>query len=252
LETLIIIGNGNMARAIVSGIVDKYKITVIGRDSEKLQNLQKELNGKIEIGKFPVSVEGENVLLAIKPHSIDELSQKITGNANILMSVLAGVEIAKLKERFEAKNYIRAMPNLSALFGESMTSLTGDENGKYLATKIFLEVGSVVWFESENEIDIATAIAGSGPAYLALVAEALADGGVKAGLKRTDSEKLVKGLFRGFSPLIASHKASDIKDGVMSPKGTTAYGYGALEENGVRSAFIKAVEEAYNRAIELR
>ena len=143
------------------------------------------------------------------------------------------------------------MPNLSALFQKSMTSISGDIHSKNLALNIFSTIGSTIWLESENEINIATAIAGSGPAYLSLVAEAIADGGVKAGLKRKDSEKLVLGLFTGFAPLLEGHKASEIKDSVMSPKGTTAYGYATLEENSVRNSFMQAIESAYQRAIEL-
>jgi pyrroline-5-carboxylate reductase len=252
LEKIIIIGYGNMAKALISGMVGKYEILVVGRDFGKLKELEKEYNSKIKTSQFPVSVEDENVILVTKPHSIGEVSEQVSGTAKTFISVLAGVSVEKLGEHFKAESFVRAMPNLSALFGKSTTSLTGNESGKYLASKIFIEVGSTVWLDSENEIDIATAIAGSGPAYLALVAEALADGGVKAGLKRVDSEKLVAGLFNGFAPLINSHKASDIKDGVMSPKGTTASGVATLEENGIRSAFIKTIESAYNRAVELR
>jgi pyrroline-5-carboxylate reductase len=252
MEKIVMIGYGNMAKALISGMIGKYEILVTGRDFGKLKELEKEYESKIKTAQFPISIEGENVILATKPHSISEVSEQLSGKAKTFISVLAGVSVEKLSNTFKAESFIRAMPNLSALFGKSTTSLTGDESGKYLASKIFIEVGSAIWLDSENELDIATAIAGSGPAYLALVAEAMADGGVKSGLKRADAEKFVAGLFNGFAPLINSHKASDIKDGVMSPKGTTASGVAKLEENGVRNAFIKTIESAYGRAVELR
>jgi pyrroline-5-carboxylate reductase len=247
-----VIGNGNMAFAIVSKIVENSKVRVVGRDIDKLRDFTDRVGSNIEVSTLPTSIEGDTVILATKPNSIKGVSQVLSGKAENFISVLAGVDIQTLQNSFQSENYVRAMPNLSALFGESMTSLTGDKSGKEVAETIFSQVGSTIWFESEDEVDIATAIAGSGPAYLSVVAEALSDGGVKAGLKRSDSEKLVQGLFRGFPELLQHHKASDIKDGVMSPKGTTAHGYYALEKGGVRSTFMEAVERAYSRAVELR
>lgn len=98
---------------------------------------------------------------------------------------------------------------------------------------------------SQKEIDIATAVAGSGPALLTLVAEAMMDGLVKEGMKRPDAIGITNSLFKGFAPLIASNHPALIKDSVMSPGGTTAAAYAALEEGAVRSSFIKAVGEAF-------
>jgi pyrroline-5-carboxylate reductase len=106
-------------------------------------------------------------------------------------------------------------------------------------------IGDTMWLASEKELDIATAVAGSGPAYLALVAEAMMDGGVAGGLKRADSVALVNSLFRGFAPLISAQHPALIKDSVMSPAGTTAAGYKELEIGGVRASFIKAIASAF-------
>lgn len=256
MKKVTIIGNGNMALSIAKGLVSNdYKIEVVGRNLEKLNKFEDEVGA--EIDKIPnylewkFDISDKNIILAVKPNNLESVSKSLTGEAKTLFSVLAGTTIKSLKDNIKAKSYIRAMPNLSASFQKSMTSITGDIKARELGEKIFSNIGEVLWLGSESEIDIATAIAGSGPAYLALVAEALADGGVKAGLRRDDAEKLVYGLFDGFSPLIQNEKASSVKDRVMSPKGTTAYGYSALEESGVRGSFIKAVEKAYNRAIEL-
>jgi pyrroline-5-carboxylate reductase len=175
----------------------------------------------------------------------------IKGKAKTLYSVLAGTTLERLQINIDAQHYVRAMPNLAADIAKSMTTLTGDLTCKEQALSIFDAIGPTLWLGSEKEIDIATALAGSGPAYLALIAEAFADGAVKQGLKRDDAMSLMRGLFLGFGELIQKQHPALLKDAVMSPGGTTAAGYGAMEENGVRNGCMKAVENAYKRATEL-
>jgi len=253
MKIITIIGSGNMAFAIAKGLVDTVRLEIVGRDIKKLQEFQKKIGKKISIFEYEdgFSIENKHIILAVKPYNLESISPLLKGKAKNLFSVLAGTRIDSIREKIQADSYIRAMPNLSALFQKSMTSISGDEDSKDLAINIFSTIGSTLWLESEDEIDISTAIAGSGPAYLSLVAEAMADGGVKAGLKRVDAEQIVLGLFSGFAPLLEHHKASDIKDSVMSPKGTTAYGYATLENGAVRNSFIQAIESAYKRAVDL-
>ena len=139
------------------------------------------------------------------------------------------------------------MPNIAAAHGASVTALTGDEGARRSAEELFGAIGETLWLNSEAKLDAATAIAGSGPAFLALVAEALADGGVACGLSRDEAAALTAGLFRSYAALADTPPAA-IKDAVMSPAGTTAAGYGALEDRGVRGAFIEAVRRAYERS----
>ena len=249
---LTLIGNGSMALALAKGLKEKYELEVLGRDINKLETF-KEKVGDITVGTVQDSsdITDKNIILCVKPHSLDDVSRSLKGKAKTLFSVLAGTTLEKLQNSIEAHSYVRAMPNLSAAYLKSMTTLTGDEILKEEAENIFNEIGDTLWVGSEKELDIATAVAGSGPAYLALIAEALSDGGVKCGLKRDDSLKLVRGLFNGFAPLLENESPSGIKDGVMSPAGTTAAGYSALEEEGVRNGMIKAIEAAYDRACEL-
>jgi pyrroline-5-carboxylate reductase len=143
------------------------------------------------------------------------------------------------------------MPNLAASVQKSMTTLTGDLAFQKEAEEILGSIGATRWLGSEKEIDIATALAGSGPAYLALMAEALTDGAVKQGLKRDDAMAIMRGLFGGFGELIQDVHPALLKDGVMSPGGTTAAGYGALEDGNVRASCISAIEKAYKKALEL-
>ncbi len=246
---LTIIGTGKMAEAIIKGAVVYHDIEVVGRDEKKLENLQSKMP-KIKIVSLNDSfdISGKNVLFCVKPYALEPVSKKLKGEAHALLSVLAGTSLATLKENIEAKFYVRSMPNLAASYQKSMTTLFGDESFKQEAIEICESFGKALWLSSEKEIDIATGVAGSGPAFLALVAEALSDGAVKEGLKRDDAYTLVRGLFEGFSPLLNEKHPAIIKDEVMSPGGTTAAGYAALEEGKVRDGMIKAIEKAYEKA----
>lgn len=249
MQTITLIGNGNMALSIAQGLKEKYNIEVVGRNSSNLDSFEATLGIKIQkysLKDFDIS--HKTVLLCVKPANINEVSKLLQGKATLLISVLAGTPIATLKKAFKPNHTIRSMPNLSASVGASMTTLTGDIEAKDDAIAILSSIGSTLWLNSENEIDIATALAGSGPAYLALIAEALTDGAVKQGLKREDAMATMRGLFLGFGQLIQEIHPALLKDGVMSPGGTTAAGYGALEDGNVRASCIDAVEEAYLKA----
>jgi len=252
MKKVTFIGNGNMALSIAKGLQKEYAIEVVGRDMQKLQNFENSLNvtiGKALLDDFDIT--GKTLILCVKPANVDEIATKFKGKAEVLYSVLAGTTLKKLTSSIAAEAYVRAMPNLAASVGASMTTLTGDINYKEEALTLFSSIGTAQWLGSEKEIDIATALAGSGPAYLALIAEALADGAVKQGLKRDDAMVIMRGLFDGFGKLIQGEHPALLKDGVMSPGGTTAAGYAALEEKGVRGACIDTIEAAYKKAKEL-
>jgi len=241
---LTIIGNGAMATALADGLSKRYELEFIIRDEKKVDYLKDRYGCDVSL-LDDNDINGKNILLCIKPYALEKVSSKLQGEARTLYSILAGTTIEVLESHISAKYTIRAMPNLAATFGSSATSLTGNETNSSEAIDIFDSIGTTVWLSSEKELDIATAIAGSGPAYLALVAEAMMDGGVKQGLRRDDSMKLVEALFGGFAPMLSSKHPALIKDAVMSPGGTTAAGYASLEESGVRDGFIKAIESAF-------
>ncbi len=252
MQTITFIGNGNMGLSIAQGLKNKYNIEVVGRDMDKLDTFEKNLGVKVDkylLDNFDISEK--TVLLCVKPANVEEVSKQLKGKARVLFSVLAGTSLEKLKKYFKPKAVVRTMPNLAASVGASMTTLTGDEEFKKEAEALLGAVGKTLWLDSEKEIDIATALAGSGPAYLALIAEALVDGAVKQGLKRDDAMTTMRGLFAGFGTLIQDIHPALLKDGVMSPGGTTAAGYAALEEGNVRAACMDTVEAAYKRAKEL-
>ena len=197
------------------------------------------------------NISNKNIILSVKPYNVLEIGEILKGEATVIYSVLAGTTIETLSNNINSKYYVRTMPNLGASVGESMTTITGDIEYKDEAIELFNAIGTTRWLDSQKELDVATALAGSGPAYLTLIAEALADGAVREGLKRDDAMAVMRGLFKGFGELIQTEHPAIIKDAVMSPAGTTAYGYGALEDAGVRGACINAITQAYNRAKEL-
>jgi pyrroline-5-carboxylate reductase len=252
MQTITFIGNGNMGLSIAQGLKEKYNIEVVGRNMNNLNSFEAQLGKKIEkhlIKDFDTT--DKTIVLCVKPTNVEEVSKQLHGQATLLISVLAGTSVAKLKKTFKPKHVVRSMPNLAASIAASMTTLTGDTQAKDEAIAILSSIGDVLWLASEKEIDIATALAGSGPAYLALIAEALADGAVKQGLKREDAMATMRGLFLGFGQLIQDIHPVLLKDAVMSPGGTTAAGYGALEEGNVRASCIDAIEKAYEKAKQL-
>ena len=252
MKTITFIGNGNMAFSIAEGLKNDYKIEVVGRDLKKLDAFEAKLG--VTIGKYLMDgfyIEDRSLMFCVKPANVAEVGAKLKGKARVVYSVLAGTSLEKLRSNINTNAVVRTMPNLAASVQKSMTTLTGDIDFKEEAEQLLGAIGATRWLSSEKEIDIATALAGSGPAYLALMAEALADGAVKQGLKRDDAMAIMRGLFGGFGELIQDVHPAILKDGVMSPGGTTAAGYGALEDGNVRSACMSAVEKAYEKATQL-
>lgn len=249
---LTLIGNGFMAQALAKGLKENFEIEIIGRDINKLNKI-KEMIPEIEIKTLDdvENIDNKNILFCVKPYALQSVAVRLQGEANILISILAGTKLETLKKQIKAKYYIRSMPNVAASVSKSTTTVTGDKEAKNLAVEIFNFIGKSVWVNTETQLDVATAVAGSGPAFLALIAESLSDGAVKEGLERKISNELVQGLFEGFAQLLKNNHPAIIKDSVMSPGGTTAAGIAKLEEGAVRDAMIKAINGAYEKANEL-
>ena len=249
---LTLIGNGIMAQSLARGLIKNHEVEIIGRDISKLKTIQEKIPQITIKGlEDQEDITGKNVIFCVKPYALQSVSARLVGTCNIFLSILAGTKLETLKKQIKAKQYIRTMPNVAASVQNSMTTITGDNEAKIIAMEIFSSIGQAIWVNTEDQLDIATAVAGSGPAFLALIAEALTDGAVKAGLERHLSTQLVQGLFSGTASLLKHSHPAIIKDSVMSPGGTTAAGYAKLEESGVRSAMINAIEAAHKKAHEL-
>jgi len=247
-----IIGYGEMAKAILQGMKngkwEMENVEVVGRNIDKLKEIEQKFKVKTAlIDGYDIS--DKEVILAVKPYALQEVSMRIKGEAKALYSILAGKSLVELEKYIKAESYIRAMPNIAAAKSASTTAITGDKEAKKRAEEIFSFIGDVVWVENDDEIDMATAIIGSGPAFLAIIAEAFSDGGVYTGLKRDVANKLTKGLFKSFASMDMNF--SEIKDKVMSPKGTTAEGLYTLENEKIRGAVIKAVKNTYEKSKKL-
>ncbi len=249
---LTLIGNGFMAQALARGLAKNFQIEVIGRDENKL-NIIKEKLPEVEIKTMSdvENISGKNIIFCVKPYALQSVAARLEGEANILFSILAGTTLSSLKKQIKSKYYIRTMPNVAASVSKSTTTITGDPEAKNLALELFNCIGKTIWVNTEKQLDIAAAVAGSGPAFLSLIAEALSDGAVKVGLERSISDELVQSLFEGYSQLLKMQHPALIKDSVMSPGGTTAAGIAKLEEGAVRDAMIKTVEATYERACEI-
>ena len=246
-----IIGYGEMAKAILYGMKNgnwkMENIEIVGRNEEKMKQLSNKIGCKYAlIDGYDISKK--IVILTVKPYALKDVAKKIKGEAEVLISILAGKSLNELKENIKSKSYIRAMPNIAAKYQSSTTAITGDKSGKGIANKILSKIGEVVWVENDDEIDMATAIIGSGPAFLALIAEAISDGGVYSGLKRDVADRLVEGLFESFSVLAKKEDFSIIKNKVSSPKGTTIEGVYTLEKGGIRGKIMEGVVKTYEKS----
>lgn len=199
----------------------------------------------------------ERLLLAIKPQAFELVTAGLTiDSPTTVISILAGITIAKLETAFPQQPVIRVMPNTPATVGAGMTAIAlgTKAQSEHLAQarKIFEAVGEVVEVP-ETAMDAVTGLSGSGPAFVALAIEALADGGVAAGLPRAISLQLATQTVLGTATLVkqTGQHPGVLKDQVTSPGGTTIAGVAKLESLGFRSALIEAVKTATKRSQEL-
>jgi pyrroline-5-carboxylate reductase len=201
--------------------------------------------------------ECDILLLAVKPQIFERIAASLPQRPDqLVLSILAGTPLARLETTFPGQAVIRAMPNTPATVGAGITAIAPGKQVSpeqlELAKQIFAAVGQVVEVP-EHLMDAVTGLSGSGPAYIALVVEALSDGGVAVGLPRAIAQDLALQTVRGTAELLSQthwHPA-ELKDRVTSPGGTTIAAVASLEQNGLRSALIEAVRTATRRAQEL-
>lgn len=251
-----ILGYGNMGSAIaegalLKGVVKAGDVYVYNRSLPKMQRAE-------ELGFNTVGSEDElwkssdMVLLAVKPQFMAEALRSVdkTDEAKAVVSVAAGLTTDRLRDMMPGPvRILRTMPNTPVMVGEGVTAfcegtdLTEDELD--FAQDIFNSIGMIQWIR-EEDINAVGALSGGAPAYAAMFIEALADGGVKCGLKRDVSYKLAAQTLMGAAKMILDkdmHPA-ELKDMVTSPKGTTIEAVEALEKGGFRYAVMDAVVKA--------
>jgi len=259
------LGAGNMAEALIRGLI---KAGLIGPEAIFASDVR--LDRLEELGKlYGIHTLSDNsllvkradvVILAVKPQVIREVAEEVRPaikRDTLVISIAAGVSTETLRRLLpDSVRLIRVMPNTPALVLEGATAVARaaglDPGDLELAHEIFSAVGKVVILD-EGLLDAVTGLSASGPAYVALVIEALADGGVRAGLDRQTAMTLAIQTVLGSARLLletGKHPA-ELKDMVSSAGGTTIAGIQALEEGGLRSALINAVERATLRSKEL-
>ncbi len=234
-----------MGSAIYGGLKGAHSLTVVEKSEEQKARLKARF-GSVAFVEAQTPVEkDEIVILAIKPQVFEKVS--LQGEPEGIISIMAGVTLDRIRAHFRARHFVRVMPNLAALNGRSASVLTGDEPLKERALELVGAIGSALWLESERELDIATALAGSGPGYLALIAEALANGAVRQGLSNERAHALTAALFGGMEGLLEQNHPAQLKEMVCSPGGTTIAGIEVLEKRAVRAAVMEALEAAFKR-----
>jgi len=259
------LGAGNMGEALIkglsqSGLVPAGSITASDPRAEHLGEIAKRYGIKAVADNATLVGGADVIILAVKPQIMASVVKEIApivDDGKLLISIAAGVSTRKLRDQLgKPARLIRVMPNTPALVLEGVTAIARAEGLKpgdlEAAQELFAAVGKVVVLD-ESAMDAVTGLSGSGPAYVAMAIEALADGGVKMGLDRATAMTLAAQTVLGSARLIlyTGVHPGQLKDMVSSPGGTTIAGIAALEECGLRRAFIQAVERATLRSREL-
>lgn len=259
------VGAGAMGEALIKGLVEASVVpgdAVWASDvrADRLKDLAGRFGIHTSADNAEVARAADVVILAVKPQIMTAVLaglRPVIDRRKLVISVAAGVPTARLREGLGAEmRLIRVMPNTPALVLEGATAIARSANLEAddlpTAQALFGAVGKVVVVDEEL-MDAVTGLSGSGPAYVAVVIEALADGGVRSGLDRATAMTLATQTVVGAARLLAQtglHPGA-LKDMVSSPGGTTIAGITALEEGGLRSTLIKAVERATQRSREL-
>ncbi|NJK99556.1 MAG: pyrroline-5-carboxylate reductase [Spirulinaceae cyanobacterium SM2_1_0] len=259
---LSVIGGGVMGEALLSRLLARQlypanAVLVCDPSLPRRQFLQATYGVQVSADNQNALAASEAILLAVKPQALVQVAAGLKHEGStLLLSILAGVPLAKLQAVFPGRPVVRAMPNTPATVGAGMTAIAPSAEVSELqrerAEAIFAAVGEVVTVP-ESLLDAVTGLSGSGPAYIALLIEALADGGVAAGLPRAIALQLALQTVSGTAQLLQDtgwHPA-ELKDRVTSPGGTTIAGVAALEQHGFRSAAIEAVKAASERSRQL-
>ncbi len=256
-----VIGAGKMGSALISGMLKKglESKNIIVSDKFSAQEAKRKFG--VEIKNNPeLAKDSDIIILAVQPADIYECLQDIypfIDNSKLIISIAAGIKVEIMRSVLKKGRFIRVMPNVAALVKEAVSAVycgprtTKDDEETAIA--ILGLVGEVVVIQNEKYMDAVTGLSGSGPAYIFEVIEALADGGVKVGLKRADALKLAAQTVKGAAELVLKTKKhpAELKDMVASPGGTTIYGLAEMERNGIRGALIDAVVAATKRSEEL-
>jgi pyrroline-5-carboxylate reductase len=260
-----VVGAGNMAEALIRGLVRgghvaPERVLASAPRRERLDELRATYGIGVTMDNREVARAAELCLLATKPQILDKVLREIGGelrSGTLVISVAAGVDTETIEAAVaDGVRVVRAMPNTPALVGAGATAISAGKHASEAdlaaARAVFDAVGITVQLD-EIHLDAVTGLSGSGPAYIFLILEALADAGVKVGLSRRDAQRLAAQTVMGSAKMLleTDEHVGRLKDMVTSPGGTAIAGLHTLEEGGLRTTLINAVETATKRAREL-
>ena len=265
-KKIAILGSGNMGEALISGLIvsessEPKNIICTDIRSEKLDRIRREYGVLTTTDNLKAVVESDIIVYAVKPQIIaavlKETAEKLD-MSKLVISIAAGVPMAAI-ESFLNKDLrlIRVMPNIAASVKEAASAIAAGAHATKedidLALAIFNSIGRSILIKENYLMDAITGLSGSGPAYIFLIVDALADAGVKMGLARQEALFLSTQTVLGAAKLLleTQEHPGQLKDKVTSPGGTAIAGLATLEEGGLRTTLIHAVEAATNRSREL-
>ena len=264
-EKIGFIGGGKMGEALINGILraglsSSDKIMVSDVDKKRLQILEKEAGIKTTQDNKKITSDSDIIILAVKPNMmgniLDELNSEITSK-HLIISIAAGVPLSFMESSLnEGCRVVRVMPNTPCLVGETAAGYALGKNATQADGKLvgqLLDAVGKSFLLEEKHLDAVTGLSGSGPAFIYVVIEALADGGVKMGLPRDVANTLAAQTAFGAAKMVleSGTHIGQLRDSVTSPGGTTIEGLHALEKGGIRNALIDAVESATKKSKRL-
>ncbi len=263
MPSLALLGGGRMGEALIGGLLDAgweaASLAVAEVDAERRHALEERFPG-VRVVPSPAwaVADVDVVVVAVKPETSParwSRPQRASDPTALVVSIAAGVRLATLEAAAPGRPVVRAMPNTPALVGRAATAIAGGRHATDVhldAAERVLDAVGIVVRVPEAHLDAVTGLSGSGPAYVFLVAEALIDAGVLAGLPRPISESLTRETLLGAAMLLAQGESPEsLRAAVTSPGGTTAAGLHVLEQRGVRAALLDAVRAAAARSREL-
>ncbi|MGB9666324.1 MAG: pyrroline-5-carboxylate reductase [Candidatus Cryosericum sp.] len=261
-----IVGGGVMANAFVQsllakGVVPESNIIVSSRGKQALEAIRERHGVRTTVSNREAVQFGDIVILAVKPQNLERVFADINGAMQpdqVLLSIVAGAGIDRLREGTGHDRIVRCMPNTPAQVGAGVSVWMGSpvltEEDRVLVRSVLGAVGIEIQVDEERYVDMATAVSGTGPAYVFLFVEAFMDAAVHLGFQRDVALNLVLQTMEGSIKLARSSNkhVAELKNSVTSPGGTTAEALYELEKGGFRTALSKAVWAAYQRTLVLR
>lgn len=264
-EKIAFIGSGTMAEAMIHGLlsqklVEPGQIIAAGPRPERGQRLHKQHQIQVTTDNCAAAEEGQIVVLSVKPQVLMEVMAEIRGHLrrqDLVLSIIAGMPIRVIADGLAHAAVVRAMPNTPAQIGQGITvwAATPEVDDKQLrqAQIILASLGQEEFVDDEDYLDMATALSGTGPAYVFLLMEAMIDAGVHMGFSRRVAKQLVFQTMRGsveFADQSNLHVA-ELRNQVTSPGGTTAAALYHMEKGGLRTVISRGIWAAYQRSIAL-